>query len=144
MRSVQSGSCNKQVIVNFDFRSSVVLAAVDEPLHDADEQDNCKSDDAVVHVAPCYRELGREDEKDRCDDDIGDAEEVGEPGKRFGKLEVASLRQHTTASHAVDCNWDCIAHTQGSDRGGSDGIESARAAEEDAAKDNHHEQGERK
>jgi hypothetical protein len=128
------------VIVNFDLRSCVVLAAVDEPLHDADEQDDCKRNDAVVHIAPCYRELRREDEEDRGDDDVGDAEQVGEPGKCLRKLEVASLRQHTTASHAVDCNWNGIADTQGGDRCGSDGIESACTAEEDAAEDDHHEQ----
>jgi len=86
------GSRDEQVVVDLNLRSFVVLAAVYEPLHDADDQDDSKSDDAVVHVAPCYRELGREDEKDCRNDDIGDPEQVGEPGERLRKFEAPNFR----------------------------------------------------
>lgn len=142
-RTIKRWGCDKQVIVDFDLRSSIVLASIDEPLNNADEQYDCKRNDAVVHVVPCYRELGWEDEKDRGDNDIGNAEQIGEPGERLRKFEVSDLRQHTTATHAVDCNWNGVAHTESSDRGRSDGVESARTAEEDTAEDDHHEQGER-
>ena len=83
---------DEQVVIDFDLRSFVVLAPVDEPLHDADDQDDSKGYDAVVHVAPCYRELGREDEKDCRNDDIGDPEQVGEPGERLRKFEAPNFR----------------------------------------------------
>ena len=56
-----------------DLGAAVVLPAIDDPRDAADNDDNGKDNNAVVHVGACDGELRREDEQDGGNDDICDA-----------------------------------------------------------------------
>jgi hypothetical protein len=135
---VQCRRCYQYMVVNLDPRAFEVLPTIDEPLASADEQHNCEGNDAVIHVASCYRKLRREHKQNCRNNDIGDAEQVGEPCEELWELEVTVLRQHSPPTHTIDRDWDRVAYAQCSHACRRDSVEGRRASEKDASKDNYH------
>lgn len=117
-------------------RALVVLATIKDPSSAGNEKNDAKGDDSVVHVGSCDGDDRREHKQDGGKDGPADSNNVAGPAKPVGKLERAALGKHLAASQDVDERWDGIGNTKRNNGRGSDGVEGAGRAQENAAENN--------
>ena len=108
LRDFASCAGIKYALVDLHSRTRVVLPPIHKPLHHANHKDDEKDYNTVVHVATRSGQLGWKKEQHGRDENVGDAEQVGEPSQGGWEDERAVCRKLGAPSEDVYQDGDCV------------------------------------